>query len=292
MVVVNQTVWLTTSSPRPHGHGRLLRVDATSGRVRTFRLAGNPWSIAYGFGSLWITGEGGGFDGAVIRIDPRSGRVLRVIRGPKRFGSALGVTSNGVWIGGGDIVPFRHPNDTVARWVFKIDPRRNAVTRSVRLSAATVIALAGDGPSLWATGWGAVVKLSPSGRVRSQRRMDGAGWSIAPAPGGVWVARPFFGTRSSRQAFPARQLVRVRTSARRPTVVALGGQPADVAVAGGAAWAVAGDWRGGGRLDVVRVDESGAATIVPVRGMPGMIAAARNAVWLAAQQPNELSKIC
>ena len=51
-----------------------------------------------GFESLWLTGGGGGFDGTVARIDPRSGRVPSVIRGPRRFGGALAVTSDGVWV--------------------------------------------------------------------------------------------------------------------------------------------------------------------------------------------------
>jgi hypothetical protein len=292
LVVVERTIWIASGSARIGGHGTLLRVDASSGRVqRVFRLAGDPWSIAFGFGSLWLTGDGGGFDGAVIRIDPRSGRVVSVIRGPRRFGSALAITSDGVWIGGGDIVPQKHPENTLARWVFKIDPHRNAVTKSVRLGATTVIALAGEGRSLWATGWGAVVKLSTSGRVLFQRRIDGAGWWIAPAPGGPWVARPFFGTRSSQQAFRARQLLRVRTSEPRPTIVELAGQPGDVAVTRGAAWTVVGDWRGGSR-EVVRVDGSGATTSVSTRGIPGLIAESRDGVWVAAQDPNELSKIC
>jgi hypothetical protein len=292
MIVANKTIWIASGTGAIGGPGKLFRVDASSGRVqRVFRLAGNPWSIAYGFGSLWMTGHGGGFDGAVIRIDPRSGRVANVIRGPRRFGSALAITSDGVWIGGGDIFPQGHPENTVARWVFKIDPGRDLVTRSVRLQATTVIALAGEGRSLWATGWGAVVKLSPSGRVLFQRRMDGAGWSIAPAPGGSWVARPFFGTRSSRQAFRARQLLRVRTSERRPTIVALAGQPGPVSYARGAAWTVVGDWLGSQRA-VVRVDGSGTTTEVETRGVPGLIAASRDAVWVAAQDPDELSKIC
>jgi hypothetical protein len=258
---------------------------------RVFRLSGDPWSIAYGFGSLWLTGDGAAFDEGVVRIDPRSGRVVSTIRGPRRFGSAMAITSDGVWIGGADIVPQRRPAETLARWIFKIDPRRNAVTRSVRLEATTVIALAGDGRSLWATGWGAVVKLSGEGRVLLQRRIDGAGWWIAPAPGGPWVARPFFGTRSSRQAFRARQLLRFWTSQRRPSIVELAGQPGDLAVAAGAAWTVVGDWKAAKR-ELVRVDEAGATSSVATRGIPGLLAASRNAVWVASQNPNELSKVC
>jgi hypothetical protein len=292
MVVVGSTVWLASGGSRIGQPGRLFQVDGTSGRVqRVVRLTVDPWSIAFGFGSLWLTGDGGGFDGAVVRLDPRSGRIVSVIRGPRRFGSALAVTSDGVWIGGGDVFPEGKPEETVARWVFKIDPTRNAVTRSVRLAATTVVDLAGEGRFLWATGWGAVVKLSPAGRVLFQQRMDGAGWAIAPVPGGAWVTRPFFGTRSSRQAFPARELLRVRTSRPRLTAIALTGQPGPLAVAGGAAWTVVGDWKGS-RRELVRIDDRGATTAVPLDGLPGLLAASRNAVWAVQQQPDAVSKIC
>ena len=101
MVVVNKTLWIAIGSPRLGGRGKLLRADVRSGRVqRVFRLAGDPWSIKFGFGSLWMTGDGGGFGGAVMRIDPRSGGVVSVIRAHRRFGGRLATTSDGVWVAG------------------------------------------------------------------------------------------------------------------------------------------------------------------------------------------------
>jgi hypothetical protein len=53
MIVANKTIWIASGTRAIGGPGKLFRVDASSGRVqRIFRLAGNPWSIAYGFGSL------------------------------------------------------------------------------------------------------------------------------------------------------------------------------------------------------------------------------------------------
>lgn len=287
MVVADKTLWIASGSRRVGGHGRLLRVNLSSGRVeRSFSLAGDPWSLRFGFGSLWMTGNGGGFDGAVMRIDPRSGRVASVVRGKRRFGGRLAITSDAVWVGGLD------DRKTLARTVFKIDPSRNAVTQSVQLKATTVVALVGAGRSLWVTGWGAVVKLSSSGRVLFQRRMDGVGWSIALAPGGVWVARPFSGSSRSNQAFPARQLLRIRTvESRDPMIIELATQPAGVVVARGAAW-VLGNFLDAGRREVLRTDGLGAVTTVTVHGIPGLIAAASDSVWVAERDPNELSKIC
>jgi hypothetical protein len=144
----------------------LARVDARTGRVqRLFHLPTNPYRIAYAFGSLWVTGEANPsarrYAGSVLRLDPRTGRILHVIHGPILLGSAIAATGEGLWVGGGDVYAKGHPEKAGVRFVFRIDPRRNAVVQRVRLRSTTVIDLLGEGRFLWATGWGAVVKLSP-----------------------------------------------------------------------------------------------------------------------------------
>ena len=90
---------------------QLVALDARTGRVqRTFRLPVDPDRLVAGFGSLWITGEGVDrrYRG-VIRLDPRSGRVLSVIHGAKQLGTALATTRSAVWVGGPDVYPKGHP---------------------------------------------------------------------------------------------------------------------------------------------------------------------------------------
>jgi hypothetical protein len=68
------------------------------------------------------------------------------------------------------------------RWIFEIDPRRNAVVRSVHLKATTAVELLGDRSSLWRRGWGAFVRLSASSRLLFQQRFA-APARLALSPG-------------------------------------------------------------------------------------------------------------
>jgi hypothetical protein len=292
LLLTRKTLWVAVRSSRPGGRGRLVRVDARSGRVqRILRLDVDPYRLAYGFGSLWITGETSArrYQGALLRVDPRSGHVVQVIRGPRLFGAAVATTADAVWVGGADIYAQGQGDKTVARFVFKIDPERNAVVRQVHLTPTTVIDLIGDGRSLWATGWGAVVKLSTTGRLLFQQRFGGSGWALALAPGAVWVAQPFFGNRRNPQEQrPARRLVRLMTSGLpRVTVVELDGPPGDVSAAEGAVWVGAGG--------LVRIDGTRTAptlTKVAPGVVPNRIEAFPGGAWVAELDTNELSKIC
>jgi hypothetical protein len=295
LLLRQKTLWVAIPSARPPDPGSVVRVDPVTGRIQgTFSLPVNPYRLAYGFGSLWVTGEvnrhNRRYQGAVLRVDPRSGRITSVIRGPRLFGAALATTSDGVWVGGSDTYPEGQLDNTVARWVFKIDPRRNAVVRSVHLAPTTIIDVIGDGRFLWATGWGAVVKLSATGRLLFQQRFDGSGWSMAVAPGAVWVAQPFFGNRRDRRTQkPARRLLRVATSGpRRVAVVELATQPADVSAAAGVTWVGA---NGGlARLDGTQVPPTVTKVAADVRA--NRIEAFPGGAWVDELRTNELSKIC
>src|SRR5918911_2980263 len=232
---------LAVVAPRVSGRGWVARVDARSGRLEhVLRLPVDPDQLAVGFGSLWVTGATNEqrYRG-LLRIDPRSGRVLRVVRGPRALGSKLAVTSRAVWVGGADIYPKGHSEKAGVRFVYEIDPRRNAVVRSVRLPGqATVISLVGAGRTLWSVGWWGVVRLSASGRVLFRSPIDGSGWSLALTPGVVWVAQPWLGERPvRRQDRPARRLLRIPVAApSRETIVELQNQPGGVSAAAGVVW--------------------------------------------------------
>jgi hypothetical protein len=293
LLIRKGTLWVAIGASRPLGRGAIVRIDARSGRVRrTFRLPVNPYQLALGFGSLWVTGETDDrrYQGRLLRLDPRTGRVVAVIRGPKTFGSKLASTSDAIWIGGADIFPRGHSELAGVRYVYKIDPRRNAVVRRVRLPGqATVIALAGEDSSLWSVGWWGVVKLSSSGRVLFRHRIDGSGWSLALTPGAVWVAQPWFGTQPvRRQNRPARRLLRIATSTGRLTVVELETQPGGVSAAGGVVWVGA---NGGlARLDADEMPPT--LTRIPVDLVPNYHVAFAGGVWVSELSGNRVSKIC
>ena len=286
-------LWVTIAAPRASGRGAVARVDARSGRLeRVLRLPIDPYRLAVGFGSLWVTGatDDRRYRG-VLRVDPRSGRVVRVIRGPRALGSSLAATSRAVWVGGADIYPKGHPEKAGVRFVYEIDPRRNAVVRRVRLPGqATVIALVGAGSSLWSVGWWGVVKLSASGRVLFRHPIDGSGWSLALTPGVVWVAQPWLGERPvRRQDRPARRLLRIPVAApSRETVVELQNQPGGVSAAGGVVWV-----GGNGQLErLSAANPQPNPASVRLKLNPTYHAAFPGGVWVAERDTNRVSKIC
>jgi len=294
LLLAKNTLWVAIASARPSGRGALVRIDARSGRVqRIFRLPVNPYQLAFGFGSLWVTGETTNrrYQGRLLRIDPSTGRVLRLIRGPQTLGAKIATTSDAVWIGGADIFPHGHSERAGVRFVYKIDPRRNAVVRRVRLPAqATVIDLQGDGRSLWSAGWWGVVKLSAAGRVLFVQRIDGSGWSLAQTPGAVWVAQPFFGSRPvRRQDRPARRLLRIATSgARRISVMELQTQPGHVSSAAGVVWVTA---NGGlARIDLAEMPPT--LTTVPVDFSPNYHVPFAGGLWVSDLRANREHTIC
>jgi hypothetical protein len=216
---------------------------------------------------------------------------VRVIRGPRALGSKLAITSRAVWVGGGDIYRKGHPEKAGVRFVYEIDPRRDAVVRRVRLPGqATVIALLGAGRTLWSVGWWGVVHLSGSGRVLFRRPIDGSGWSLALTPGVVWVAQPWFGERPvRRQNSPARRLLRIPVSApSRASVVELETQPGGVSAAAGVVWVGAN--AGLARLDATQLPPALAPVSVDVT--PNYHVAFPGGVWVSELHANRVSKIC
>lgn len=286
-------LWVAVAAPHASGRGAVARVDARSGRLeRVLRLPVDPYQLAVGFGSLWVTGQTNDprYRG-VLRIDPRSGRVVRVIRGPRALGSKLATTSRAVWVGGADIYPKGHSERAGVRFVYEIDPRRNAVVRRVRLPRqATVISLVGAGSSLWSVGWWGVVKLSASGRVLFRHPIDGSGWSLALTPGVVWVAQPWFGTRPvRRQDSPARRLLRIPVAApSRESVIELMDQPGGVSAAAGVVWV-----GGNGQLERLSATKlPPTPTSVRLKLIPNYHVAVQGGVWVSERYTNRVSKVC
>jgi hypothetical protein len=293
LLLRKQTLWVAIAAPRPGGRGMLARVDARSGRVqRVFHLPNSTYRIAYGFGSLWLTGEARAvtrrYIGAVLRLDPRTGRVLRVIHGPILLGAAIVATPDGIWVGGGDVYAKGHPNEAGVRFVFRIDPRRNAVAQRLRLRSTTVIDLLSEGRTVWATGWGAVVRLSRSGRVLFQQRFYGSGWSLARSPGAVWVTQRLSGNRNPRTQRPVRKLLQVTIRPQRLAVTELDSTPGLLSAAGAAVWLT----EFSGLVRIAATEHPPALDPIAVGASPNQVAAFPGGVWGAVGLEHELVKIC
>ena len=294
LLLAKNRLWVAIAAPRPWGRGAIAQIDVDSGEIqRILPLPINPYQLAFGFGSLWVTGETTDrrYQDGLLGLNPETGRVVRVIRGPRFFGSKIATTTDAVWIGGADIFPKGHSERAGVRFVYKIDPQRNAVVRRVKLPAqATVIDLAGSGGSLWSAGWWGVNRLSASGRVLFRQSIDGSGWSLAVTQRAVWVAQPWLGQRPIRQQNrPARRLLRIATSGTpRVTTIDLHGQPGGVSAAGGIVWLAA----EGGLARLTASETPPTLTKIPLDFSTSSIEAFPGGVWVSELRANRVSKIC
>jgi hypothetical protein len=279
--------------------GAIAAVDIRTGRLsRRMRLPIDPTDLAYGFGSLWVIGSPTKHGPrGVLRIDPRTGRVVATVR-PTRSATRIEATARAVWLGGPDITPGIPsapgvPERTRVRFVYKVDPRRNTVVQRVLLPGGmTVLDLDSEGASLWVSGWWGVAKLSNAGRVLFHAAYAGAGWSMARTRGAVWVTLPWSGTPYQRRqdaAHRARQLLRISTVSRtsRPAPIELPSQPGGVDADGGTIWL------GGGDV-LARVDDgTSPPTVVPsgVAVRPTAMEPFAGGVWVAELTKRRLTKV-
>jgi hypothetical protein len=302
LVAADRTLWITLAgrhNPRTGATlagGSVVAVDQDSGRIlRRVRLPVDPTEFAAAFGSLWVIGASNDrrFDG-VLRVDPRSGRVLAVIRASRAYGSRITATAKAIWVGGADVYPKGHSDRAGVRFVYRIDPRRNAVVQRVRLpQGMTVLDLDGEGSSLWVSGWWGVARISNGGRTLFHEPFAGAGWSMAATSRAVWVSLPWFGTPYQRRQDPAhraRQILRIERDARRPRVrvIDLPEQPGGVAAAAGTVW------MGAGLQGLARIDDTKAPPVVAPTGIdvvPTYIVPFRGGVWVAEATKNRVTKV-
>jgi YVTN family beta-propeller protein len=168
LAATGRSAWVMTNSPPG-----LVRVDydrgsAQSSVVKAIPLAHAPSAIAVGAGSVWaIDGE----QGVVRRIDPDSGKVLRIIR--------AGSSPVAVTVGAGAVWVANHEDGSVSR----IDPRTSSVTKAISVGEQPAAVAAGGG-SVWVanSGDGTVSRIDP----RTDDVIDT--FSVGHSPQGVAVA--------------------------------------------------------------------------------------------------------
>jgi hypothetical protein len=300
-VATGRTLWITLEGRRnartgaTSAGGSVVAVHHESGRIlRRLRLPVDPSEFAVAFGSLWVIGApvDRRFDG-VLRLDPRTGRVLAVIRASRAYGSRITATTKAIWVGGADVFPKGHSERAGVRFVYKIDPKQNAVVKRVRLpQGMTVLDLDGEGSSLWVSGWWGVAEISNGGRTLFHEPFAGAGWSMAATPRAVWVSFPWSGTPYQRRqdaAHRARQILRIdrRARAARVTVIDLPAEPGGVAAAAGTVWM-------GGRQGLTRIDDTKAPPVVVPTGIdvvPTHLLPFAGGVWVAELTKNRVTKL-
>lgn len=125
-------------------------------------------------------------DGALARIDPRTSRVVAVIRGVQARAVAAG--PEGVWLLGED--------GTIAR----VDPERNAIVQRERIPASAVGSLALGAGAAWvsAPGDGTLWRVDVGERLQLRTVDVGRGVTdVAFGAGRVWLVNPLQSTVTS-----------------------------------------------------------------------------------------------
>ena len=190
-----------------HDGQRLLRFDLESHAVRESRDLGMPAiSVGFGFGSVWLVVA----DGRLLRVDPRTLRVMRSIPDATTAieGSEpkLAFDRRSVWISS-------PAESTVAR----IDPMRGTI-RKRQLIGATGISAGAD--AVWVADNATAIWRFDGGRPqRIQVGMQPS--DVAATSDSVWVAD--YGDRTLVRLDPTSRRVRTRIKLRRqPVAVAAG----------------------------------------------------------------------
>jgi DNA-binding beta-propeller fold protein YncE len=180
-------LWVLSRGARgacPSGECGVLRVDPETNRVvgRPTSLPADGWDLVAAAGSVWVTQ----FDGRLVRIDGRTGRIRARIRAPRLyFGSTVAFGGGYVWTGNDDE---RNRRQTVTR----IDPATNRIAGRPLVVArpSSPQSIAFGGGALWVAdhaGW--LVKVHPrTFRVVARRRLAFGPHGVAATARAVYVA--------------------------------------------------------------------------------------------------------
>jgi len=146
---------------------------------RTIRVGSEPYNVAEGFGSVWVTVARG-----LVRLDPATGAVIaRIDVGGRPWGVATG--GGAVWIA-------NQEDSTVSR----IDPSTNAIVWRARLdqdplSSPSPVGVTIGGGSVWAADNGSdkVWRLDPgTGQILGVAHIGDSHEFVGFGEGVVWVA--------------------------------------------------------------------------------------------------------
>jgi streptogramin lyase len=146
---------------------------------QTIRVGTDPYNVAEGFGSVWVTVSGG-----LVRLDPATDAVVAHIE--------LGGRPWGVTTGGGAVWIANESDGTITR----LDPATNAIVWRARLDSdplptTSPVGVAIGGGSVWAADRGSdkVWRLDPAtGAILGTAHVGDAHEFVAFGEGGVWVA--------------------------------------------------------------------------------------------------------
>lgn len=250
----------------------VLRIDPQTNRVlgRPIALPRDGWDLAVGAGSVWVTQ----FDGRILRIDARTGRIRPVSARPLYFGSVVAFGGGFVWTGNDDE---RNDGGSIAR----IDPVGNRIVGDPLVPArpSSPQSISFSGGALWIAdhaGW--LVKIDPATfTVVARRRLRFGPHGVVATRHAAYVA----------DAHANRLLEADPSTAKIRRVATLSPGPIFPVFGAGSLWSSsAAQWSGEtGRPDdrVLRIDPESLeiAEVVHVGGSVPSVAFAFGSVWAA-----------
>jgi streptogramin lyase len=144
-------------------------------------IGGRPVAIAVGAGAIWVANAD---DQTVLRIDPKTFKVVKTIGGLGSEVTDIAVGFGSVWVAGGN-------DGTVTR----IDPHLNAPERVIHLAKAAAVVpqpiflVAAGAGSVWATGGNRVLRIDPrtNAVAGSTPAPDAPFTSVGSGAGSAWV---------------------------------------------------------------------------------------------------------
>jgi virginiamycin B lyase len=162
-----------------------IQVEPTTVEIRTIALPGAPREVAVGLGAVWVVAERpGATEAAILRIEPRTRRIVATIRAPGRSViGGLAVGEGAVWA-----------TDLNLGKVLRIDPATNRIAARIALPLAPFrpFAIAAGEGGIWVTVptnvKGAVVRIDPqTNRAGSPIEVGYGPDAVTAAAGAVWV---------------------------------------------------------------------------------------------------------
>jgi sugar lactone lactonase YvrE len=268
IVAAGSDLWVTS-----HDEAQLTRIEGVTGheRIEHPQVGRGVFDITAVPGAVWVAVTSGD---AVVRLDPRTGRVTRRLRTPLRP-VALAAGAEDLWVGG------RAATAGGADALMHYD-RRDHLVRRIPVSHG-VASIALGGGALWASEvrHARVLRVDlRTGRVRAWAPLDASAVALAYSDGYLWA---------TERAFNA--VARIDT--RKPgslVTTAAGHSPAGVAITGGRVFVAS-------TTDhtVIVIDHPRAARLsgrpLNVAVDPYAITAGFGHVWVTGQGDNTVTRL-